>query len=94
VRKGSTSLDHKQAVALSGKIYRAFAAALENNPGSYEKWVTVLDDNDAARAGDYGRAKVMIGQSAKVRQARLMHSPMLRPRKQRKLLLWVKYPEC
>ncbi|NIX78104.1 DUF6538 domain-containing protein [Microvirga terricola] len=66
IRKGPRKLYHKEAVALSGEVYRAFTSAFEDEPGSYERWATVLDDNEAARTGSYGRTALMIGEVGKV----------------------------
>jgi integrase len=69
VRKGPQALSHRDAVALSGEIYRAFTSALEDDPGTYERWANVLEMNDQARAGDYGRGALMIGQAAKIKRS-------------------------
>ena len=55
LRAGPCPLSHKQVVALSGELYKAFAEGLEDNPRiSAEAWRKVAEDNEAARRGDYG----------------------------------------
>ena len=63
--RGARSLTQRDAVALAGEVYRAFADTLEANPGSPETWAGVLDTNDLARHGEYGVASLMIGAEAK-----------------------------
>lgn len=69
VRKGPQKLSQKDAVALAGEIYRTFVKAFEENPGSYERWANVLEMNDQAKAGDYGKAALMIDHRSKVRRS-------------------------
>ena len=65
LRSKVQSLSQKQATALSGKIYRAFAEALEDNPGETKRWSKVLLDNAKARSGKYSDAPLLIGKEAK-----------------------------
>lgn len=54
LREGPKSLSHKQVIALSGEMYRAFAEGLEENPAiSSKAWTKVVEDNEAARRGEY-----------------------------------------
>jgi hypothetical protein len=60
-----TRLDHKQAVALAGTLYKALAEGLEGSPGSPEKWANLQDGHQRAREGKIGwRASLMIGKEA------------------------------
>jgi hypothetical protein len=68
LRSGVKSLSQKDAVALSGMIYRAFAETLEDNPGSAEKWERLLVGNVVAKAGKLGMGPLLISEKAK-RQA-------------------------
>lgn len=53
LRDGPKPLTHKQVVALSGELYRAFAEGLEENPAiSSEAWKNVAEVNEAARRGE------------------------------------------
>jgi len=64
-RNSSTQLDHKQAVALAGTLYKSLAEGLEGNPGSPEKWANLQDAHQRAREGKVGwRASLMIGKEA------------------------------
>jgi hypothetical protein len=63
-RNGPTRLSQKQALALAGTLYTAFAEKLEDNPGSPETWAMVQDVNERAREGRLGRAALMIGRNA------------------------------
>jgi integrase len=60
-RAGPIRLTQKQALALAGTLYDAFAKGFENNPGSPETWAWVQDVNERAREGRLGRAALMIG---------------------------------
>jgi integrase len=51
LRAGPVRLTHKQAVALSGRAYRAFANGLEDSPKTAALWEGVLAANRAAVAG-------------------------------------------
>lgn len=64
LRQGQRTLSTKEAVALSGLIYRAFAETLEENPGSPSRWEKVLQDNATAKAGRYGLGPLLIGSKA------------------------------
>jgi uncharacterized protein DUF6538 len=61
IRKGPRPLTHKEVVALAGLVYQGFAKSAEDDPGSASTWAGVIHDNEAAARGDYGRAKLMIG---------------------------------
>jgi integrase len=63
-RNGPTRLSNKQAAALAGTLYQAFANGLEHNPGSPETWAWVQDVNERAREGRLGRAALMIDRKA------------------------------
>ena len=65
LRSDVQSLSLKQATALAGKIYRAFAEGLEDNPGKAEQWSKVLLDNLKARAGKNGNSSLLIGEEAR-----------------------------
>jgi len=69
VRKGPKKLSHKEAVALAGEIYRTFVETFGEDPGSYERWADVLEVNEQAKAGGYGRGALMIGHQAKVKRS-------------------------
>jgi hypothetical protein len=69
VRNGPQKLSQKDAVALAGEIYRTFLEAFEENPGSYERWANVLEMNDQAKAGGYGRAALMIDHQSKLQRS-------------------------
>jgi hypothetical protein len=56
LRDKPRTLTMKEAVALAGEIYKAFAGALEDDPGDAETWRRVREDNAAAIAGQYGTA--------------------------------------
>lgn len=51
VRKGPQMLSQKQLVAVAGEIRNAFVKALDENPGSPERWMRVMDANASARVG-------------------------------------------
>jgi integrase len=51
VRVGPKSLTHKQIVALSGELYKTFAASLEDDPGAAAMWEKVIAANEAAARG-------------------------------------------
>lgn len=70
LRSGIKTLTQKDAVALSGTIYRAFAESLEDDPGSAEKWERLLARNLFAKAGKMGLGPLLISEQAK-RQASL-----------------------
>jgi hypothetical protein len=54
-RAGPIRLTQKQALALAGTLYDAFAKGFENNPGSPETWAWVQDVNERAREGRLAR---------------------------------------
>jgi hypothetical protein len=64
LREKPRSLTLKEAVALAGEVYKAFAGALEDDPGEAETWRRVREDNEAAMAGQYGMASLLIGDDA------------------------------
>jgi hypothetical protein len=41
-------------------------SAFEENPGTYERWANVLEENEQAQVGEYGRGALMISDGAKV----------------------------
>lgn len=51
VRRGPQMLSQKQLVAVAGEIRNAFVNAFDENPGSPERWLHVLDTNASARVG-------------------------------------------
>ncbi|MEX1035039.1 MAG: tyrosine-type recombinase/integrase [Sneathiella sp.] len=51
LKDGPVQLTHKQAVSLSGDIYKAWVGALEDNPGKAETWQRVQDENNRAISG-------------------------------------------
>ena len=66
LRSDVRALTKKQAVALAGEVYKRFTAALEDDPGaSPDVWQGVLDANQAAVAGNFGIAGLMIGEDAR-----------------------------
>ncbi|BCA18143.1 hypothetical protein BDHH15_13580 [Bradyrhizobium diazoefficiens] len=55
LRDGPKSLTDKQISALSGELYKAFAAGLEDSPVlTTEQWLRVAELNEQARQGEYG----------------------------------------
>jgi integrase len=73
LRDGVRTLTQKEAVALAGTIYRAFADSLEDNPGTTDKWATMLVGNAIARAGKAGLGPLLIGKEAKRRASMETH---------------------
>src|SRR4029077_14993533 len=65
LREKPRALTLKEAVALSGEVYKDFAGALEDDPGEAELWGRVRQDNEAALAGQYGMAALLIGEDAR-----------------------------
>lgn len=59
LREGPRRLSHREVVALSGNLYRAFAETLEADPGHPEIWDRVEAANLAAQAGVGGLASLM-----------------------------------
>lgn len=53
IRVGPLTLTRKEVVALAGKVYRAFAEAFEDEPGSPARWRKVLADSTEAMRGDW-----------------------------------------
>ena len=53
-QSGPSRLSHKQAVALSGEIYRDFVGSLEDDPGAAQVWADVLATNADVGAGRFG----------------------------------------
>lgn len=68
IRKGPKPLTHKQVVALSGRLYRAFADACDSDPGSAELWQSILRENEAASNGELAKLAVVIGTDDQARQ--------------------------
>lgn len=54
LRAGPRPLTHKQVVALSGTLYKAFTENLEDDPGTAERWLGVVQANKAAQTGQFG----------------------------------------
>ncbi|MDR3498111.1 MAG: tyrosine-type recombinase/integrase [Parvibaculum sp.] len=69
LRQGPRKLNHKEAVALAGEVYRAFTASIEHDPRGPEIWAKVLRDNEAARQGNTGPAALVIGSDERVARA-------------------------
>jgi integrase len=65
LREQPRTLTLKEAVALAGEVYKAFAGVLEDDPGEAEMWRRVREDNAAAAAGQYGMAALLIGDDAR-----------------------------
>ncbi len=53
LKAGPKRLTHKQIVALSGELYKAFAEILEDDPGATAMWQKVIEDNEAAQKGAF-----------------------------------------
>ncbi|HVJ44368.1 MAG TPA: tyrosine-type recombinase/integrase [Dongiaceae bacterium] len=53
IRSGPRKLTHKQVVALAGRLYKAFALSLEDDPGSPAVWEKVIAANDVAAKGGF-----------------------------------------
>lgn len=64
LRAGVHSLTHKEAVALSGTIYKGLTEALEDNPGKVAMWEGIQMENVLARAGKAGMGPLLIGAEA------------------------------
>lgn len=60
VEKGPRKLTQKEAVALSGDVYRVWTGTFADNPNDPGLWQNVLDANEDAEHGDYGRGSLMI----------------------------------
>lgn len=60
LRNGPVTLTHKQAVALSGDVFKMFLGAIENDPGSPEIWEHVIALNNEAVEGKYGQHPLTI----------------------------------
>lgn len=66
LRSGKTMrLTKRQAVALSGEVYRTWLEAAGDDPGPPELWAHILETNRQAFDGDFGRAFMMITQKAR-----------------------------
>ena len=65
IRRGARTLSQREAVALAGEVYKAFAETLEDNPGDPKTWTGTLAANEAARRGEFGLASLVIGEDAK-----------------------------
>jgi integrase len=68
VREKPQPLSHKRILALAGEIYHALVEALEDNPGTPERWVQVMQTNAHAMVGKFGRASLMIAPDDVVRR--------------------------
>jgi integrase len=62
LRTSERNLTHKEAVALSGEIYRLIVRALEDEPGPPEQWQRIKHLDQLAASGNYGDAKLLIGE--------------------------------
>jgi len=60
LRNGPVTLTHKQAVALSGDVFKMFLGAIENDPGTPEIWEHVIALNNEAVEGKYGQHPLTI----------------------------------
>ena len=69
LRAGTMRLSQKDATALAGEMYRAFADGAEDDPGTVEQWRGVQKMNADAKAGRFGVAALMIGEEASRRHA-------------------------
>ena len=69
MRHGPRSLTKREAVALSGELYRDWFEAAGDDPGSPELWGEINAVNEMAMAGDWGITQFMIGEKAKKRHA-------------------------
>ena len=58
-RTGPRALTHKEAVALSGEVYRRFVGLHEDEPGSRDRWASVKAFNRAVREGRIDHAPVL-----------------------------------
>jgi hypothetical protein len=67
LREGPKPISLKKAVALAGEAYRDFQV-LEDDPGEAVLWRGVLQDNEDARAGNFG-LQLTIGDEARKREA-------------------------
>jgi integrase len=66
LRKGPARLTHKETVALSGEVYKAFTEALGDDPCTPAMWDGVRQANADARSGQYGSASLMIGRENRI----------------------------
>ena len=69
LRNGPKRLTKREAVALSGEIYRDWIESAGDDPGSPELWQQINEVNEDALAGDGGMAFAMIGEKARRREA-------------------------
>ncbi|MDP4024160.1 hypothetical protein Q8W71_16140 [Methylobacterium sp. NEAU 140] len=60
LRTGPRHLSHKEAVALSGEVYRALIAEHEDDPGEVERWLKAEVENLKAELGQLGPASLKI----------------------------------
>jgi integrase len=67
LKAGKQTLSQKEAVALAGEVYAAFADGAEDDPGPAGVWRNALAANEAARRGRYGKASLKIGDAGQVR---------------------------
>lgn len=64
ISRGPVPLPHKQIVALSGEVYRAFIAHFEAEPGEADRWAAFKAFNRAVREGRIGSAPCLTMQDA------------------------------
>lgn len=58
-------LTKRQAVALSGEVYRTWLDAAGDDPGVPELWARIAEDNRQALNGNFGRSFMMISQKGR-----------------------------
>ena len=66
LRKGPARLTHKETVALSGEVYKAFTEVLGDDPRTPAMWDRVRQANADAQSGQYGSASLMIGRENRI----------------------------
>ena len=69
IRQGPRPLTNKEAVALAGLVYEAFATSVEDEPGPASVWAAIVRANEAAAAGADPVASLVIGGNRDHRRA-------------------------
>ncbi|WP_170135027.1 tyrosine-type recombinase/integrase [Acuticoccus kandeliae] len=69
MRQGPKRLTRREAVALSGELYREWMDISGDDPGDAELWQRISEVNASARAGEIGAAEFMIGEDTKRRRS-------------------------
>ncbi|MCF3932290.1 site-specific integrase [Acuticoccus sp. M5D2P5] len=69
MRQGPKRLTKREAVALSGELYREWMDISGDDPGDAEVWQRFSEVNASARAGEIGAAEFMIGEDTKRRRS-------------------------